>query len=279
MLAAHCEHLRDRLLFALMLGPAAARREDVGMLAHIENEKPRGAPANATRRPYRSNVRAQAALDTRRNILDTPMRLFLERGYGMVTVADIAAEASLASPTVYGSTGGKAAILATLIDESMSDPIVDETLSAVRKRTSGDEVLRIAGHGVRVDNERYHDIVQVMKNATAVEAAAAGIFARSHAGYLNAMAEIARRLRTLKALQRGLTEDMATDVPVVLSRPRGTIVRRRPMTSRGQPPAGGTRHRRPRCVCGRQPRWHHRSIRKRGSAVMCRRNTAPFHAG
>jgi len=83
------------------------------------------------------------------------MRLFLERGYGKVTIADIAAEAELASPTVYASTGGKAAILATLIEESMSDPIVDETLSAVRNSDSGDEVVRIAAHGVRLDNEAY----------------------------------------------------------------------------------------------------------------------------
>jgi AcrR family transcriptional regulator len=140
------------------------------------------------------------------------MRLFLERGYGIVTVADIAAEASLATPTVYGSTGGKAAILATIIEESMRDPIVDETLSAVRKSASGDEVLRIAGHGVRVDKERYHDIVQVMKNAAGVDGAAADILARSDAGYREALAEIARRLRSLKALRRGITEVRATDI-------------------------------------------------------------------
>ena len=35
----------------------------------------------------------------------------------------------------YASTGGKAeaAILATLIDKSMRDPVVDETLAAIRK--------------------------------------------------------------------------------------------------------------------------------------------------
>jgi AcrR family transcriptional regulator len=140
------------------------------------------------------------------------MRLFLERGYGKVTVADVAAEASVASPTVYSSTGGKAAILATLIEESMSDPVVEETLSAVAKSDSGEEILRITAHGVRVDNERYHDIVQVMKEAAAVDADAAEVLARSDAGYREALGQIARRLRKLKALRREMTEALAIDI-------------------------------------------------------------------
>jgi len=140
------------------------------------------------------------------------MRLFLERGYGKVTIADIAAEAELASPTVYASTGGKAAILATLIEESMSDPIVDETLSAVRNSDSGDEVVRIAAHGVRLDNERYHDIIHVMTHAASLDDAAADILTRSDKGYREALGKIATHLDRLKALKGGVTEDRATDI-------------------------------------------------------------------
>jgi AcrR family transcriptional regulator len=140
------------------------------------------------------------------------MRLFLENGYGKVTVNDIAAEASLATATVYSSAGGKAAILSTLIDEAMRDPIVEETLSAVHKSRSGDEVLDIAVHGVRLDNERYHDIVEVMKNAAAVDVAATDILLRSDTGYRQALGQIARRLKTLKALKVGISEGRATDI-------------------------------------------------------------------
>jgi AcrR family transcriptional regulator len=170
----------------------------------------KNAPKKA--RPYRSTLRAQGAADTRRNILDTAMRLFLEHGYGKVTVNDIAAEASLAVATVYASAGGKAAILSTLIDEAMGDPIVEETLSAVRKSRSGEEVLEAAVHGIRVDNERYHDVVEVMKNAAAVDAAATDILQRSDTGYRQALRQIARRLRTLKALKAGVSEGRATDI-------------------------------------------------------------------
>lgn len=168
-------------------------------------------PARTTR-PYQSALRAQGALDTRKKILHTAMRLFLERGYAKVTVGDIAATASLALPTVYASTGGKATILATLIDEAMADPIVDETLSAVRKSKSGEEVIKITAHGTRVDNERYHDIVEVMKYAAAVDSNATDILTGSDAGYREALGQIARRLRTLKVLSAGVTHTKATDI-------------------------------------------------------------------
>lgn len=140
------------------------------------------------------------------------MSLFLEHGYGKVTVNDIAAAASMAAATVYASAGGKAAILSTLIDEAMGDPIVEETLSVVRKSKTGEEVLAAAVHGTRRDNERYHDIIEVMKNAASVDAPATKILQRSDAGYRQALSQIARRMRYLKVLKAGLSEARATDI-------------------------------------------------------------------
>ena len=144
-------------------------------------------PSGKAARPYHSARRAQAAADTRATILATAMRLFLEHGYGKVTVADIASDASLAVPTVYASVGGKSAVLATLIDEAMRDPVVGETLSAIRKCGSPHDVIGVTAHGVRVDNERYHDIVQVMTTAAAIDDAATEILMRSDYGYRQAL--------------------------------------------------------------------------------------------
>jgi AcrR family transcriptional regulator len=163
-------------------------------------------------RRYKSALRAQGAADTRKKILDTAMRLFVERGYGMVTVSDIAAEASLALQTVYASTGGKAAILSTLIDEAIRDPIVEKTLSAVRKSPSGQAGIEALAHGVRMDNERYHDIVQVMKTAAATDESATDILLRSDHEYRHALGQAARHLRNLKALRPDLNHKRATDV-------------------------------------------------------------------
>jgi AcrR family transcriptional regulator len=175
-------------------------------------ERPSPKPTDKVARPYRSELRAKAAAQTRTTILATAMRLFLQHGYGKVTVNDIAQEANLAVPTVYASTGGKSAILSTLIDKAMRDPVVEETLAAIRKCHSPDEVIAVAAHGTRVDNERYHDIAQVMANAAAFDDVATDILVRSDEEYREALSHAVARLKSLRALRKGVTEKRAVDV-------------------------------------------------------------------
>ncbi|MCU1650066.1 MAG: hypothetical protein JWQ60_1215 [Pseudonocardia sp.] len=163
-----------------------------------------------TRRPYRPLRRAQTASQTRAAILAAAMRLFLRRGYGNVTVADIATDARTAIPTVYASTGGKAAILATLIAEAQGDPVVEATLAAARERTDPHEVIRAAALGVRTDNERYHDIIRVMVTAASVDESVAATLAASDRVYRAALGEIAARLGQVHPLTVDLAR--ATDI-------------------------------------------------------------------
>jgi AcrR family transcriptional regulator len=163
-------------------------------------------------RPYQSARRAQAASETRAAILAAATRLFLSRGYGPVTVSDIAAEASVAVPTVYASAGGKSAILATLIDESMRDPVGAATLAAIRECTGPEEVIRVSVHGVRMDNERYQDIIQVMVAAAALDETAAATLATSDRRVRQALTRTTRRLQQLHALRPGLAPGRATSI-------------------------------------------------------------------
>ena len=105
--------------------------------------------------------------------------MFLETGYGKVTVGDIARETDVAVPTVYASTNGTSAILATLIEQALRDPVVDATLAAVQGARTPRDVIGVIAHGVRVDNERYHDMIQVMKTAATIDESAAAILVRS----------------------------------------------------------------------------------------------------
>jgi AcrR family transcriptional regulator len=169
-------------------------------------------PVVSEARSYRSPRRDRAAADTRAAILSAAMRLFLERGYGRVTVADIAREAGTAVPTVYASTGGKSAILATLVHDAERDPIVEQSLAAIRASTSAEEVIRLTAHGTRVDNERHRDLIQLMVNAGATDETAARTLRTSDRLYVRTLAHTAMRLQDLGKLKAGLTIKMATDV-------------------------------------------------------------------
>jgi AcrR family transcriptional regulator len=169
-------------------------------------------PGTPESRPYRSVRRADAADETRARILDAATRLFVDKGYGKVTVNDIAREAGVAVPTVYASTGGKTAILGTIIDEAVRDPVVDETLAAVRKATDAREVINLIANGTRVDNERYRDIIEVNRTAAAVDETATEILERSNRMYRQALAAALPRLREMNALQDQMTDQRATDL-------------------------------------------------------------------
>lgn len=164
------------------------------------------------RRPYRAPRRAQAAADTRASVLESALRLFVDRGYGKVTVADIAREAGTAVPTVYASTGGKSSILAHLISEGIGDPIVERTLATVNACSDPREVVAAVTHGVRLDNERHFALVQVLVTAAALEDTAGETLTRADRAYREALHVVAERLDHLGALRPGLAGDRATDV-------------------------------------------------------------------
>lgn len=72
-------------------------------------------------RSYRSPVRQQRAVDTRRRITGAASELFAEHGFAWTTVADIAARAGVAAPTVYATFGSKGAIVRALLAQMEQD--------------------------------------------------------------------------------------------------------------------------------------------------------------
>ncbi len=73
------------------------------------------------KRPYRSPVRQQRAVDTRRRITGAARELFAEHGFAGTTVANIAARAGVAAPTVYATFGSKGAIVRALLEQMEQD--------------------------------------------------------------------------------------------------------------------------------------------------------------
>jgi AcrR family transcriptional regulator len=73
----------------------------------------------ARRRKYHSPLRAEQAAATRRRILDTALRLFVERGYAATTISAVAEEAGVSPETIYLSLGGKRGLLEGVIERAI----------------------------------------------------------------------------------------------------------------------------------------------------------------
>src|SRR6185437_17119394 len=64
--------------------------------------------------------REERARHRRQRVVDTALRLFLERGYVATTIEAIAREAAVAPATVYQAFGTKQAILARVLDQTIT---------------------------------------------------------------------------------------------------------------------------------------------------------------
>lgn len=98
---------------------------------------------NPPRRKYASPLRADQARETRRRILESARRLFIENGYAGTTVAAVADAAQVSPETIYLSLGGKRGLLEGVMDiTGPHDSIADDaewwhmvaSLSSARER-------------------------------------------------------------------------------------------------------------------------------------------------
>ncbi|MET7834589.1 TetR/AcrR family transcriptional regulator [Micromonospora sediminicola] len=83
------------------------------------------------KRPYRSPVREENARRTRQAVVRAATELFVARGYAATSLADVAAEAGVARPTVFAAFGSKAALLQQVLDEALAGD--DEPVPVARR--------------------------------------------------------------------------------------------------------------------------------------------------
>jgi AcrR family transcriptional regulator len=132
---------------------------------------------------------------TRARIRETSNRLFMERGYDAVTVAEVARESGVSSVTVFNHFPRKEDLFFDRTDEA-----VDFLRSAVRDRTPGVDVLAsLHEQSLRLFAER-HPL--------------AGVDERSRPFYrtvAESPALIARAREIASELQRTLADELAAD--------------------------------------------------------------------
>ena len=139
--------------------------------------------ARKIKRPYNSSRRQEQAAETRGRIIDAAYDLFVERGYGKATLADIATTAGVAVETVYAAFGTKAELLrrvwyvhfrgderdVTLYDRPEMQAILAEPDLATR--------IRRHAQFVTASNRRIAPLLDALTGAASSEPGAAAMLA------------------------------------------------------------------------------------------------------
>lgn len=71
-------------------------------------------------RRYSSRLRADNARRTRQAVVTVATELFVTKGYAATSLADVAAGAGVARPTVFSAFGSKAALLRQVLDQALA---------------------------------------------------------------------------------------------------------------------------------------------------------------
>lgn len=150
-----------------------------------------------TTRKYVSPLREQAAAQTRERILRSATRLFAERGYGRVTVANIAAEAGVSSKAVFASAGSKGDILDEIVDTAVRASGQERAIAAVLAAPDLEPALKALAHGTRAGNERMFTVHEAIHKALPSHEDGEALWERATADYRGALRTAAHHLHTL----------------------------------------------------------------------------------
>ena len=189
----------------------------------------------APRRRYRSPRRAAQARQTRMAILDAAHDLFVERGYGTTTIADIAAAASVAPETVYSAFRNKPTLLKTLADVRAAGddepvPVAQrEPFLRILEEPDVHRKLRLYAAAARGMLERGVGEVQlVVRAAAAADPKIAKLWSELKRQRLVGAARMAEHLAGARLLRADLSVERARDLIWVAIAPEidGLLVER-----------------------------------------------------
>ena len=179
--------------------------------------------SDPVKREYRSSVRDEQALATRRRIRAAAEELFLRDGYVATSVAAIAAAAEVSRPTVFNVFGSKADLLREVCDvrlagddepvDVLSRPLGRSMLAA----TDADAVLRLHAQLGGELMARIAPVLAVLTEAAATDADAAELLAVQEEGRRFGMGATVDRLVELGALRDDITPARAQESLWMLS--------------------------------------------------------------
>jgi AcrR family transcriptional regulator len=170
------------------------------------------------RRPYDASGRQLQAQRTRRAVIDSARRLFLERGFAATTMPAVAQAAGVSVQTVYKVFGTKARLAKAVFDVAMAgddEPVVmlDRPLLArARAEPDAHRKLQLYGDFLAEVAPRHVPIQLVIRDAAATDPEANVVWAELQAERLRGMTMFARALHAGGHLRPGLSTAEARDV-------------------------------------------------------------------
>lgn len=138
--------------------------------------------------------------------------LFAERGYGRVTVADIATAAGVAAKTVFASVGSKRDILDRIVDDAVVESGYEQAVAQVLATSTRQSALRVLARGTRAGNEGQSTAQEAIRTALPVHEDGEALWERATAAYRAALLTVARHLHSLDGASHGYSPDEAADL-------------------------------------------------------------------
>ena len=148
---------------------------------------------DGVKRRYNTSRRQEQAQENRRRILTAAQALFVNKGYGRTTIADIAATAGVATETVYAAFRNKPTLLHRAWDLAVGGDEQDvHLLDRPEMRavlTEPDLVARLTRFAVlnTAIMRRTAPLLRALRGAAASEPAAAALVAEADGARLKAM--------------------------------------------------------------------------------------------
>lgn len=178
-----------------------------------------------SKRPYNSTRRQAQAQVTRQQIMAAARHLFIEYGYAGATIDAIAAEAGVATETIFATFGNKRTLLAKLISVAVGG---DEQPMALLDRPGPQAVLQepdpvrklqLFAEGISFILERVAPLFAVIRAAAKTEPDMADLLKKILSDRLQNMKPVAKSVATRSPFRAGLDEARAAEILWTLTSP------------------------------------------------------------
>lgn len=165
-----------------------------------------------TTRRYEQRLRAEAAEETRRRILDAVYDRLREAPTQPVSVEQVARAARVARSTVYLIFGSRAGLFDAVATDVLQRGGFERVTSAVAHPDAREHLRRGIRAGIEV-YAVYRDVHRVLYSTAALDPeATAGAMQRTDTTRAGGMAYLARRLAEQRLLRPDVTVDDAADI-------------------------------------------------------------------